>query len=500
MARTGGSSTRPRRSAFAAAFLSFLLPGLGHAYLGRWLRAAVWLILPIITIAALAAVLTGPDRTEFFSNLIDPDMLLVALGIVLLDLLYRLAAVIDAWRLGRDRSVGSGLARTASLLGVAAVSLVLVLSHVAVAQPLLVARDIVGSLDGDGGDSSAIPDRDQLGRGFDHLRDEPGASGAPDASAAPGATPRADPTRLETLPPDPVEDPWTGTERLDILLVGIDSGRRNQPTFLTDTMMVVSIDPKTGRLAFISLPRDTVGVPLPAEWTAARSVYGSRFPGRINSLYTTARLQERLFKGNDKQRGYKALMGALSELYGLDIQHYVSVDLKGFRGAVNALGGLIVDVDRPLLDPGYPADDGRGHLKLYVPPGIQYMNGQQALAFARSRKTTSDFDRADRQQLLVSSVREQLDLQAILSPGVIAPLFREYQAHVTTNIPAKLLPKLVTLGLDVKFDKPRSLVLSPARGFSVENDSYELVPNIPRIRNAVQNVFKSGSKKKPSGG
>lgn len=488
MARTGRPPARPSRSAFAAAFLSFLLPGLGHAYLRRWLRAVLWMFLPIVGTAALAALVTGPDRTEFLARLVDPDMLLVALGVVVVDLLYRLAAVIDSWSLGRDGAVGSGPTRTASLLGLTAVALVLVLSHVAVAQPLLVARDIVGSLDGEGGDDSAIPDRDRLGAAFDHLRD------APAASDAAGTTPRAEATILATLRPDPVVSPWTGTERLDILLVGIDSGRRNQPTFLTDTMMVVSIDPTTGRLALISLPRDTVGVPLPEAWTAARRVYGSRFPGRINSLYTTARLQDDLFRGNDKQRGYRALMGALSELYDLDIRYYVSVDLKGFRGAVNALGGLIVDVDRPLLDPGYPADDGRGHLKLYVAPGIQYMNGQEALAFARSRKTTSDFDRADRQQLLVGSVRDQLDLEALLAPGVIASLFSEYREHVKTNFPAKLLPKLVTLGLDVQFDKPRSLVLSPANGFSIENESYDLVPNIPKIRRAVQNVLRGSSR------
>ena len=87
----------------------------------------------------------------------------------LLDLLYRLAAVLDAWRLGRDRTVGSGLTRSASALGVTAVALVLVMSHIAVAQPILVARDIiVSTFDGEGGDTSPLPDVDTLS---DDIRD-----------------------------------------------------------------------------------------------------------------------------------------------------------------------------------------------------------------------------------------------------------------------------------------------------------------------------------------
>ena len=56
---------RARRSAFAAAFLSFLYPGLGHAYLGRWLRALAWAVLPTLAIAAGAGlILSAPDKTD----------------------------------------------------------------------------------------------------------------------------------------------------------------------------------------------------------------------------------------------------------------------------------------------------------------------------------------------------------------------------------------------------------------------------------------------------
>jgi LCP family protein required for cell wall assembly len=482
MANGKRPAPRPRRSAFTAAFLSFLFPGLGHVYLGRWLRAALWAIPPFLAIAAVAGLALGPNRTQVLANLVDPDVLLAVLGIILIDLLYRLAALVDAWRLARVPRVGSAGARMLSTAGLAAVMIVLVASHVAVAQPVLFVYDSISSFDGEGGDITPIPTIEDLG---------------PEWAAILRASTLAtdDGATVSTEPEIPEEYEWDGKKRLDILLVGIDSGRRGSSTFLTDTVMVVSVDPKSGQLAMISLPRDTAGVPLPRKWTAARSVYGSTYDSKINTLYTTARLREDLFPGNDRQRGYKALMGALSELYGIDIKYYVSVDLRGFRGAVNAIGGIVVDVRTPLLEDGYPTDDGRGKLRLYFPAGLQTMNGQKALAFARSRKSTSDFARAERQQLLVAAVRDQLDIGALLAPGVIEKLTKEVKTHVKTNIPARMIPKLLALASDVKLKGRKSLVLSNVRGFSTEcnrcqaDGLYKLLPNVPKIRAAVKGVF-----------
>ena len=74
-------------------------------------------------------------------------------------------------------------------------------------------------------------------------------------------------------------------------------------------------------------------------------------------------------------------MGALGQLYGLKIDYYVAVDLNSFRDTITELGGVIVDVQLPLYDDVYPSADGRGNLKLYIPPGMQKMNGQRALAY-----------------------------------------------------------------------------------------------------------------------
>ena len=469
---------RRRRSAFAAAFLSLLYPGLGHAYLGRWMRALLWAIIPTLAIAAgLGIILSAEDRTELFAPLLDPAIGSAIYGVILIDLLYRLAAVFDAFRLARDPRVGSGGSRMLSTVGLLGVILVLIATHVAVASP--VDRLYTGLTSIDSGDDSELPDEALVENqeGFEHLLEtEPpgGATSAPADEATPAPTPSVGPG-------------WDGKERLNILLVGMDGGRQgvSDGSFLTDTMITVSIDPRTGRIAFISLPRDMSGVPLPG---------GGTFDGKINTLYTTARLRPGEFAGNDRDRGYRALMGALSALYGIKIEYYASVDLNSFRDTINVLGGVIVDVQTPVYDTEYSAADGRGKLKLYMPPGMQFMNGQRALAYARSRHETSDFDRAARQQRLFSSVRDQTDLSALFAPGVLDKLLKQVTKHVTTNIPPRMIPRLVSLAQEVDLDRRVNLVLMPPT-FGREcypcppSGLYLMKPNIPRIRQAVQNVF-----------
>jgi LCP family protein required for cell wall assembly len=498
-------AVRSGRSAFAAAFLSFLYPGLGHAYLARWRRALLWAILPTIGLIAIGLYVAGQDLVTLAGEVaVDPTPFLF---ILLVDFVYRLAAVLDAWRLASDRSVGTSRTRRLSVGGLVAVVAVLLASHVALAQPVLLANDLVEDLTTGSGDDSEIADVRVL------------ASADPDlwvlhvgelqepASLAPGASPGlvapstqgdlATPATDEALPSSEVDiadKGWDQKGRLNVLLVGMDGGRAGVQSYLTDTMIVVSIDPPTGRVAFISLPRDTINVPLPSNWPAHRSL-GGTFNDKINTRYTQARYHPELFPGSNAERGFEALMGALGTLYGLEIDYYVAVDLDSFRNVVNALGGVIIDVQVPLYDPAYPADDGRGKLKLYIPPGMVKMNGQQALAYARSRHETSDFDRSARQQRVITSVRDQTDIGDLLQPGVLNKLIGSVRRDVKTNIPKNLVPRLLSLAQDIDLDRRENLVLSDGAGFQTVCDPcgpmklWALKPDVAKIRSAVQNVF-----------
>ena len=479
-------AVRPRRSAFAAAFLSFIFPGLGHAYLRRWLRAVLWAALPLIGLAAIIGRTISGDRNDLIELVADPDFLNALLVFLVFDLIYRLIAVLDAYRLAVDKSVGTAATRALSMGGLVALMVVLVGSHVAVAQPVLFATDVYDAITENAGDDTEVLTPDELveqgGDDFELIVDEleevptepPGTAAGADASIEPDvATP--EPTEPPTLEPteEPAEESgptptpkpeWDGKERLNILLIGSDGGRqgKNDGSLLTDTMITVSVDPATGRLAFISLPRDTSNIPLPREWPAYRAL-GGKWNNKINTLYAQARGRPDLFPGNDKQRGYKALMGALGELYGLDIEYYVAVDLNSFRNVVNTLGGVVVDVQLPVMDTAYSTGDGRGKLKLYVPPGMRKLNGQEALAYARSRHGSSDFDRSARQQRVITSVRDQSDIDALLAPGVVTDLIKQLQKDVKTNIPPKLVPKMLTLAQDIDLDGRENLVLGSSK-------------------------------------
>lgn len=486
------------RSAFAAATFSALLPGLGQAYVRRWGRAVAWVAPYILLGALLAGILIDPaTRTEFAARFTAPSWLLGAIVGIAIDAILRALSAMDAWRLAASEAPtkGSPALRTASIAGLVGVLLVLTVSHVAVARFPYLAYDALTSIGGgDQGPIIALPSAAPSGS---PVR-TPGPTVAPSASladatasptAGPSASPSSLPTPATTIAPGA---PWSGTDRLNILLIGAD--RREEGTiYLTDTMIVATIDPQTRQIGMISLPRDTTGVPLPPSW-AATSVYGSAYGGKINSLYTAARGRSDLFPGNDTQRGYVALKGALSELYQLDIQYYIAVDLTGFKTVIDTLGGVIIDVQSPVSDPRYPTDDGRAAIKLYIPAGIQHMDGAEALAYARARHETSDFDRAERQQRVITSLREQTDISQLLEPGVLQRLLEAFKQEVKTDIPPELFPQLVTLGASVDLDARISLVLAEPTYSTVcypcpGTGLYELQANVPAIREAVARIF-----------
>ncbi len=495
-------AVRPRRSAFMAAFLSFILPGLGHAYLGRWRRALLWVAFPVVVIAAVAGrAVTGgiSDLVELAAN---PDVLNAMLIFLVVDVVYRLLAVLDAYRLATDGSVGSAITRTASTAALVALVVVLIGSHVVVARPIFFATDLYKDISENAGDTSEVLTDEEISKLGDEFQVEaflvptPSPDGTPSTTEDPAGSTR--PTQ-EPATPEPTAEvqvaDWNGKDRLNILLIGQDGGRqgRGDSSFLTDTMITISVDPTTGRLAFISLPRDTAGVPLPRSWGASRQ-YGGAYPTKINTLYTIARSQSALFPGNDKDRGYKALMGALGELYGLDIKYYVAVDLNSFRAVVNTLNGVIVDVQMPVMDDGYSASDGRGKLKLYIPPGVTRMNGQEALAYARSRHGSDDFNRSARQQRIITSVREQTDINDLLTPGVLTKLIKELKKDIKTNIPPNLVPSMLSLAQKVDLDRRENLVLGSSRYVETcypcpPTGLFLLKAKPAAIKDAVQNVF-----------
>lgn len=482
MLSTQGPRSRAR-SPFAAAFLSVLFPGLGHAYAGAWSRGLGFAAAPFLSIALLAGIVLRLDVFELAGLALQGWVLTSVFVVNLLAMVYRAVAVVDAFRvthlLNEVAASGDGRLGRArlplhplSVAGLAAVLLVMAGGHVVVARYDLLAMNLADCVFGD----------------TTECGDGSGPSPAPSSTAS--AAPTSGPTTAGQAPTDaPVASlpPWDGTERLDILLIGTDQ-RPNEATFNTDTLIVVSIDPATRQVAMFSLPRDTVDVPLPPG--PIRALYGSVYPKKINAFYTSIRNRADLFPGTDRTRGFNGLKAALGELYGIDIRYYVEVNFIGFVQSVDAVGGTTINVQIPVTDDHFPGEDGRAR-RLYIPTGVQHMTGDEALTYARSRHGSTDFDRAQRQQRVLLSLREQADIPTLLPrvPELAAALSQA----VRTDIPRELIPDLLGLAARVDTKDIRSFVFTPSvyqTEFRSSPRGYILVPKLDRIRAAVRDAFK----------
>jgi LCP family protein required for cell wall assembly len=484
---------RPRvRSSFAAAFLSLLFPGLGHAYSGAWSRALTFAAAPLLLIALVAGIILRVNRLELLGFVLQPEVLTLILVLNLLVLVYRIVAAIDAWRVatflnsveagGRRGGAPRGSLGPASVAGLLAVLLVLSGVHVAVAYYDLQLQQLDCIFDATTTSCGPAPS------------DSPGPAssdaGPSDAAAASPSLDVGTPNPSASAAAAASIPPWTGG-RLNILLIGADQ-RPKDATFNTDTMIVISIDPDTKQVAMFSLPRDTVDVPL-APGTA-QSVFGATYRGKINSLWTAARVRPDLFPGSDAQRGFIALKQTLGNLYNLPINYYVEVNFDGFKEVVDALGGVTINVQSPVMDDHYPGDDGRLH-RVYIPTGIQHMTGAQALVYARSRHALGDFDRAQRQQRVLLSLRQQADIGSLI--GKLPSLVQALRQAVHTDVPINLLPRMLALAGSIDTNGIRSYVFAPPLYATQFNNDptglgrgYIIVPNVAKIRAAVAGAFK----------
>ena len=485
--------SRPRaKSPFVAAFLSLIFPGLGHAYAGAYQRALGFAAPPILVAALLAGVFLRMDGAHLVEFVLTPWVVPGIFVFNLLLLVYRLVAIVDAYRvtvwlnalsandggrLGRPRLVFN----PASLGGLLAVVLVMSGAHVVVARYDLIAW---GALN-----DPCVFISDQTP---DNCDAAPSASASPGGSVEPTDEPIDTPSPTPTPPPIQGSalpavtiPPWNGTERLNILLIGTDQ-RPNEGTYNTDTLIVVSIDPTTKQVAMFSLPRDSWGVPLPSG--PLQGAFGPTYQAKINSLFTAVRGRADLVPGSSRTRGYNGLKEVLGNLYNLDIKYFVEVNFDGFKKVVDDLGGVTINVQVPVQDDGYPSDTGRSS-RIYIPAGIQHMTGAQALVYARSRHKSDDFDRGARQQRVLTSLREQADIASLIPR--IPDLLNDVKNTVHTDIPQDQLARLAGLAGSVDTKNIRSYVFSfPRYGSQVLAPIYEYLPDVTKIRAAVANAFK----------
>jgi LCP family protein required for cell wall assembly len=485
---------RPRaRSPFTAAFLSLIFPGLGHLYAGATTRALGFAAAPILFIALVAGVALRMDKFQLIGLVLNPQVLTSVFVLNLILLLYRLVAIIDAYRVAEymngfaasgDGHLGNArLPRNpVSIAGLLAILLVMTGSHIVVARYDMLANSLLAS--------DCIFVADQASSSDCGLDASPAPGASADTSEGPSTEPTGSPTPEPTAVGSDVPavaiPPWDGKERLNVLLIGTDQ-RPAQGAYNTDTLIVVSIDPVTKQVAMFSLPRDTENVPVPPG--PAQRAFGTLYRNKINSWFQAVRNRPDLFPGTNTTRGYNGLKAIIGNLYGLDIKYFVEVNFDGFRSVVDAIGGVTINVQIPVSDDHYPGDHGTLE-RVYIPSGIQHMDGAQALRYARSRHGSSDFDRGQRQQRVLVSLREQSDPQALIPrlPSLVDAL----KKAVRTDVPVGQLAPLLGLASQVDTKNIRSFVFAPPL-YGTETPpsapSYFILPNVAKIRAAVARAF-----------
>ncbi len=253
-----------------------------------------------------------------------------------------------------------------------------------------------------------------------------------------------------------------GDGRINIVLLGM-GGAKHPGGSLTDSIMVVSIDPTEKSMAMLSIPRDLY-VPIPNQ----------KYSRKINELYKI---------GEDKKKDYGGVFAkeAIGNILDLPIHYYVTVDFYGFVKVIDEVGGIKVEVDKALYDPLFPDEDMKGYDTFSVKAGAQTMDGETALKYARSRQTSSDFDRAARQQKVIEGLREKLLSKGYLSnPKNILSLVKIASDHVRTDFTQDELLALAELVKDMDLSKTVSKVLSNGTDGELVSDSssgtYLLLP------------------------
>jgi LCP family protein required for cell wall assembly len=288
----------------------------------------------------------------------------------------------------------------------------------------------------------------------------------------PQSTPLSEAAGLSYQPP---AAPQTATvDRTNILLLGVDRRPGQNWVVRTDTIIIVTIDPVNKTVGMLSIPRD-LQIEIPG--------YGER---RINEAHERGEVDK--YPG-----GGPALLARTIEVnFGVSIDYYVMIDFQGFVKIVDTLGGIDVNVPKTLHDTMYPgptAKDPNAYKTIHFDPGWQHMDGQRALEYARSRMSTSDFDRAKRQQLILLAIREKALSLNILTK--VPALLATAGDMVRTDIPPGEMLDLGLLASQIDMSSLKQVVLQKplVYGFRTESGAAVQLPKWDLINPVIADLF-----------
>ena len=297
----------------------------------------------------------------------------------------------------------------------------------------------------------------------------PAATEAPAPTLTTGAAGENPPTPTPTIaalptptPTPELTDTWTGQNRLNLLLLGIDKASHFEGN--TDVMMIVSLDPQTDTVFVLSIPRDLC--------LGACEGHSSR----LNEVY--------------KREGIDELIQSIRNLTGLRVHHWAMVNFQGVERIIDQLGGVRITSNRE-FDERFVYLDTDEEVRLILEPGTNELNGREAVAYARSRKydPQGDFARICRQQQVVRGLRDQALSPALVvsAPGVLASLEGAFQ----TDFPFDRIAALGELALRIPPERINSWTIHGRdqqllRSIQGEDGANLLRPDVDAIRDFVR--------------
>jgi LCP family protein required for cell wall assembly len=305
------------------------------------------------------------------------------------------------------------------------------------------------------------------------------------AAAAEHSIPRvdtatADAAIVKPLEPGPEEkihekparnapNPALSDDLESVLLLGVDRRPDARGAGLADSIVIALLDEKTGRAGLISVPRDLwVTIPEHGE-------------DRVNVILGVA--------ARRKENGLELMRRVLEDTLVLPIRHALAVELSVFERAVDAVGGVEIEVPCAIVDSFLDERVEGGRRRLDVAAGRAHLDGVTAAMYVRSRHGRSDFSRARRQQAVLMGVRDR-----VLEGGnwrALVKLTTELESSIQTDLRRLDLLRLGRTAIALDRAHLHGLVLAPplTRGHRTDDGKSVLIPEREAIADAIAHLF-----------
>ena len=247
------------------------------------------------------------------------------------------------------------------------------------------------------------------------------------------------------------EELLTAKDKSTIMIMGVDE--RADDVGRSDTLMIATIDPKLDQAALLSIPRDT-----------RVKIKGHGYD-KINSAYAYG--------------GEKLTQSTVEDFLGVNMDHYIIVNVKAFQRIIDAIGGVDIDVEKRMYYED-PWDDDGG-LLIDLRPGLQHMDGKTAVTYVRYRDEEGDIGRIKRQQAFMQACMDKVTSPSIIPklPSVIAEVFESVKTDLSVRQLLEFagsLQKAKNHGLKTE--------MVPGRPMYIEGISY-WVPKVSELRTAL---------------